>query len=196
MGIKGIIHNIFGHITNILVHKYWVMKYGREIGLCYWQLFKHDLSKFSPIEFKESVKFYKGESSPIPECKKYKGYSNAWQHHKGRNSHHYEYWTDYIDGELKAIPMPYNFVLELIADWMAAGRTYMGKSFTFEGQCGWWENKKKENPLIHPVTISLIDHFFNKKYTYKDMANFFKKCHYEIKREYIDNCNNINIYIE
>lgn len=155
------IKNVFGHLRNIVVHKFWVLYYGKQIGVSIWQLLKHDMSKFSPIEFYESVKYYQGTSSPIPPCKADQGYSEAWQHHKGRNPHHYEYWTDNYDSGTTLIPMPVKYVEEMLADWMAAGRTYMGNKFTFIGQANWWQNKKKTNPAIHPLTVALIDDFFD-----------------------------------
>lgn len=156
----GKIKKFFGHLRNIIVHKYWVYHYGKQIGVGTWRLLMHDISKFSPIEFWESVEFYQGTSSPIPPCKKANGFSKAWQHHKGRNPHHYEYWTDNYDAGTTLIPMPLYYLEELLADWMAAGRTYQGKSFTFEGQADWWKNKKAGNPAIHPLTITMIDAFF------------------------------------
>ena len=152
--------NFFGHLRNILVHKFWVMHYGRKIGVGFWQLFKHDLSKFSLIEFRESLKYYQGTSSPIPVCKSKNGYSEAWQHHKGRNPHHYEYWTDNYDSGMTLIPIPFKYVEELLADWFAAGRTYQGSNFSVAKQAVWWQAKKKTNMAIHPETIKLIDAFF------------------------------------
>lgn len=157
----GLIKNIFGHLRNICVHKFWVLYYGRKIGIGWWRLLMHDMSKFSPIEFRESVKYYQGTSSPIPVCKADQGYSEAWQHHKGRNPHHYEYWTDNYDSGTTLIPMPIEYVEEMLADWLAAGRTYTGKEFSFVKQAVWWQNKKKTNPAIHPLTIALIDEFFD-----------------------------------
>lgn len=151
----------FGHIRNILVHKYWVYYFGNKIGLSWWSCIMHDMSKFSPIEFFESVKYYQGTSSPIPVCKKINGYSKAWQHHKGRNPHHYEYWTDNYDTGMTLIPMPYECILEMIADWCAAGKTYQREDWTFESQCEWWRNKKRLNPSIHPLTIKVLDDFFD-----------------------------------
>ena len=57
--------NAFGHLRNILVHKYWVYYFGRKLGIGRWRLIKHDISKFSFTEFIESVKYYQGTSSPI-----------------------------------------------------------------------------------------------------------------------------------
>ena len=45
----------FGHIKNILVHKWWVFYYAYKFGIP-WRGFMHDWSKFHPIEFWESVK--------------------------------------------------------------------------------------------------------------------------------------------
>ena len=73
----------------------------------------HDWSKFHPVEFFESVKYYQGISSPIPFCKLVNGVSYAWQHHKGHNPHHYEYWVDNLDGGHPTYHlMPYEYVME------------------------------------------------------------------------------------
>ena len=151
------VKNSLGHLRNILVHKYWVFKYGGLFGVSLWRRLMHDMSKFSPTEFFESVKYYQGTSSPIPVCKKENGHSKAWQHHKGRNTHHYEYWTDNYDSGTTLIPMPFDCVMEMLSDWFAAGRTYQGKKFTFQGQYSWWEWKKSTKPAIHPTTVDLID---------------------------------------
>lgn len=153
-------NRLFGHLRNIIVHKYWVYQFGSMMGISSWRLLMHDISKFSPIEFWESVKYYQGTSSPIPACKKDKGYSNAWQHHKGHNPHHYEYWTDNYDTGMTLIPMPFECIEEMIADWCAAGITYSGDNWSLKSQREWWENKKEMNPSIHPETIHIIDAFF------------------------------------
>lgn len=135
--------NLFGHLRTILIHKWWVFYYCCQVGLI-WRGLVHDLSKFSPTEFWESVKYYdEGKGSPINKCKQINGYSKAWQHHKGRNTHHYEYWTDNYDNEIiSKIRMPKNDFLEMICDYMAAGRTYMGKNFSYQAEYDWWQNIK------------------------------------------------------
>ena len=148
-------NRFFGHLKNIIVHKYWVYHFGNMMGVNSWRLLMHDMSKFSPIEFWESVKYYQGTSSPIPACKKDKGYSKAWQHHKGRNPHHYEYWTDNYDSGTTYIEIPEKYVRELVADWLAAGRTYSGKGFTVDDELKWW-NDCKDSKFIHPNTKKRI----------------------------------------
>ena len=117
------IRKFFGHLKTVLVHKYWVLVYCRKLGIT-WRGLTHDLSKFSPVEFWESVRYWDGKTSPIVKCKADKGYSLAWQHHKGRNRHHYEYWVDNLDQGGTPIKMPWKDLLELIADYLGAGRAY------------------------------------------------------------------------
>lgn len=50
------IKNFFGHLNTVLIHKFWVFYYACKLGIV-WQCIVHDLSKFSSIEFFESVKF-------------------------------------------------------------------------------------------------------------------------------------------
>ena len=155
------IYKFFGHIRNILVHKWWVFHYACKFGIP-WRGFMHDWSKFHPTEFFESVKYYQGDSSPILFCKLVNGVSYAWQHHKGHNPHHYEYWVDNLDGGHPTYhPIPYEYVMELLADWFAAGRTYKGKSFKVLDEVEWWRWKKESIAIAEPTKM-FIDKFMNK----------------------------------
>lgn len=142
--------NIFKHFHKICTHKKWVFHYCRKAGIT-WRGIKHDLSKFSPTEFWESVRYYQGDSSPIDAAKKDKGWSKAWMHHKGRNSHHYEYWMDNFDFGGEALIMPFDDVLELLCDYLAAGRAYMGKGFSYTAEYQWWCGKQSKPLKMHPV---------------------------------------------
>lgn len=154
------LRSFFGHLRNIIVHKYWVFHYACKFGIP-WRGFMHDWSKFHPTEFFESVKYYQGDKSPIPVCKKENGVSLAWQHHKGHNPHHYEYWTDNYDGGTPTYhPMPYEYAMEMLADWFAAGRTYHGKDFNIMDEVDWWDNKKPTIALAEP-TKSFIELFMS-----------------------------------
>ena len=140
------IKNAWLHFKKICKHKYYVGKYCWKLGL-YKQGIMHDISKFSPVEFFESVKYYQGDRSPIDACKQENGYSMAWQHHKGRNLHHYEYWMDNFDNGGEALEMPKKYAFELICDYIGAGKAYMGKDFTYEKEYEWWLNKIANNNL-------------------------------------------------
>ena len=143
------------HFNKIITHKRWVMHYARKAGIT-WRGLKHDLSKFSPVEFWESVKYYQGNRSPIDACKEANGYSEAWLHHRGRNRHHYEYWTDNYDNGGMPLIMPYEDAVELICDYLAAGRAYMGPNFTYSAEYDWWKAKKAKPIMMHDITKLFI----------------------------------------
>ena len=147
--------NAWKHFKKICIHKKWVLYYCQKCGIT-WQGIKHDLSKFSPIEFFESAKYYQGTDSPINACKSKNGYSMAWFHHKGRNPHHYEYWVDNLDQGGQPIQMPFKYALELICDYLGAGRAYLGTDFTYQKEYEWWLNKIKQPVLMHPQTKAFI----------------------------------------
>ena len=162
--------SFFGHIRNILVHKWWVFYYACKFGIP-WRGFMHDWSKFHPTEFFESVKYYQGDSSPIPYCKLVNGVSYAWQHHKGHNPHHYEYWIDNFDkgyGKPTYHKIPYEYLMEMMADWFAAGRTYIGKDFTLQDEVNWWK-WKRESITIHPATLEWINEFMKDMEFWNDL---------------------------
>lgn len=147
--------NILGHLKKIIIHKWWVFVYSCKLGIPIQGLL-HDLSKFHPTEFFESVRYYQGNKSPIPVAKKENGYSKAWQHHKGVNKHHYEYWIDNNDDELVLIPIPFKYVLELLADWYGAARAYNGPDFNYLDELKWWIEKEPKITYMHPATKILI----------------------------------------
>ena len=149
------IKNTFRHFGKILKHKYWVFYYCCKAGIP-WRGIKHDMSKFSPIEFWESVRYYQGTRSPIDACKEAKGYSKAWLHHKGRNRHHYEFFIDNLDNGGTALQMPFEDALELICDYLGAARAYLGKEFSFQKEWEWWLNKSNKSLFMHPHTKAFI----------------------------------------
>lgn len=136
------------HFKKICTHKKWVFKYCRLFGIT-WRGIKHDMSKFSPVEFLESIQYYTGTHSPIDECKKVNGYSKAWLHHKGRNDHHYEHWQDNFDKGGEPIRMPYEQSVEMLCDYLGAARAYLGDKFTYQGEFEWFCNKLNNNVAMH-----------------------------------------------
>lgn len=150
---------VLQHFKLITTHKAYVFKNCVKARL-YWRGIKHDISKYSPTEFFESVKYFTGTDSPINACKKAKGWSKAWMHHKGRNSHHFEYYIDNINGEQVAIQMPFKDAAELICDYLGAGQAYMKKDFSYEKEYNWWQKRKENLGLIHNQTKIFIDIVF------------------------------------
>ena len=152
------VKNTILHLKKIRTHRRWVRRYCFMAGL-YWQGLTHDLSKYSPSEFWESVNYYQGTSSPILACKKDKGYSMAWFHHRGRNKHHWEYWVDDFDHGMIPKLMPERYAIEMFCDFLAAGRAYMGQDYTRQKEYDWWKEKRKIY-VMHPTIRDFIDTCF------------------------------------
>lgn len=143
----------FLHFHTVNKHRFKVFLLCLRAGIP-WRGFVHDLSKYSPTEFLEGVKYFSGNKSPITNCKMVNGYSKAWLHHKGRNKHHYQYWYDY-ETKVKAPIIPYKYFVEMVCDTMAAGMVYQGKKWRKEYQLEYWL-RTKEYTKIHPKMEKLL----------------------------------------
>lgn len=141
------------HFKTITKHKFLVMKHCFQVGL-YWRGLMHDLSKYSPTEFLPGAKYYQGTRSPNIAEREENGYSKAWIHHKGRNRHHFEYWTDLNlrTKKYEPVPMPTVFVVEMCMDRIAACKTYRGKAY-HQGDALAYLNRENSVPLMHPETL-------------------------------------------
>lgn len=173
--------NAFKHFRKICIHKYWVFHYCWRAGIPVQGLM-HDLSKFSPTEFFESVKYYQGTSSPIEACKKANGWSAAWLHHKGRNKHHYEYWQDNFDNGTVHLEMPMKYKKEMLCDFLGAGRAYYGKSFSYEKELNWWKVKTSRPLAMNKNDIAFIEKYMNLLCEYENKGNI-KEVFNLIKKE-------------
>lgn len=123
--------NLWKHFKTITKHKLLVMDGCFKVGL-YWQGLTHDMSKYSPTEFFNGVRYFQGYRSPISAEREDKGYSEAWMHHKGRNKHHYEYWTDMNleTRQYESRPMPRKYLVEMVMDRRAASMNYQKEEYT------------------------------------------------------------------
>ena len=160
MNTKITLKKIIGHLRTVHLHRKWVRYFCFKFGL-YKQGLLHDLSKYGITEFAESAKYFQGNKSPIEARKAAYGYSIAWQHHKGHNPHHWEYWIDNIGTyENKPIMIPQQYVIEMICDWVGAGIVYSGNKPNY--------NKPYTEPMdyyiahcneriFHPVTKREIE---------------------------------------
>lgn len=169
---------IIKHFALVSRHRRQVLINCSKCGLFFRGLV-HDLSKYSPAEFFESARYYQGNRSPIGVCRRDKGMSLAWLHHKGKNPHHIEYWFDEECGEHPL--MPYEFAVECICDKLAATKTYAGGKFTPDMPMLHWI-KYGSRVSGNPKTLAFIERVFsdlsergeravlNKKYMKKTYA--------------------------
>lgn len=132
-------------------HIAYVQEAGRIIGVFETQLEIHDRSKWSEAEFPGYALHFKGGGAPDK-------FASAWLNHIHENKHHWQHWL-FPDGytpkgsrvENGAVLMPLNYVQEMIADWMGAGRTYTG---SWDMKDWLWENIPKIR--VHSETAEAL----------------------------------------
>lgn len=144
--------NAIAHFKTITKHRHQVIKHCFRAGIGFQGLF-HDLSKYLPEEFIVGAMHYQGDRSPNEGEREDYGFSKAWMHHKGRNKHHFEYWTDYNPQTrlMSPVRMPRKYVVEMFCDRVAAGKIYKKEKYTDSSPLEYFEGGRKRR-IIHPVT--------------------------------------------
>lgn len=145
------------HFKTITRHRHKVIVHCAKAGIL-WQGLRHDLSKYTPTEFIPGVRFCTGTRSPNEGEREVYGYSLAWMHHKGRNRHHFEYWTDYNPKtkRVEPIKMPLRFVVEMFCDRVAASKIYQGDKYKPDSALRYFINGKSHR-IIHPEASDLLE---------------------------------------
>ena len=152
MGVK------WKHFKTVCKHKQVVFRECWACGIG-WQGIVHDLSKFTRTEFSPSAKYFQGNRSPIEAEKDDCGYSFAWLHHKGCNPHHWEYWIDFGNqGQIIADRIPKKYVIEMLCDWIGAGKVYAKGKWTQSDPLDYY-NKVRAGRYFHPETEQVIVRF-------------------------------------
>lgn len=173
---------LFSHLRVVSRHRRLVFVHALKCGIPLRGLL-HDLSKYHPEELFESVRFFRGNRSPLGACRRETGVSRAWLHHKGRNKHHTEYW---VDPECPEPPrMPYVYLVECICDKLAATKVYNGKNYNTSMPLAHFEKyglcvptNERNNRFIHEVFTDLKAHgekyILNKRYLKEKYAEIFR----------------------
>lgn len=145
------------HFVTITKHRHMVIRHCAKAGIL-WQGLRHDLSKYSPTEFLAGARFYQGDRSPTEMERREYGYSAAWMHHKGRNRHHFEYWTDYNykTRRIEAVEMPLKYVKEMFCDRVAAGKIYQGDKYTNDNPIEYFLRGSAKTAM-HEKTAELLE---------------------------------------
>ena len=170
-----------GHFITITKHRHLVICHCFKSGIGFQGLF-HDLSKYSPREFCSGAKYYAGTKSPNEEERQIYGYSKAWLHHKGRNRHHFEYWTDYNPETkmLTPIEMPLKYTVEMFCDRVAASKVYQGKNYKKEHPEEYFQRAKGKR-FINQKTSNLLESWLHmlsergEEETFKHIKEYYKK---------------------
>lgn len=150
-------NKIWNHFKTITKHRNKVLVHCFRAGIPLQGLM-HDLSKYSLYEFYYGYKFYQGTRSPHEGERETYGFSYAWMHHKGRNKHHFEYWSDYDYKTRKPVPvrMPIKYVKEMFCDRVAASKIYMKDKY-HDGAPYEYFLKGKKTRSIHQDTSDLLE---------------------------------------
>ena len=150
------IRKAWNHFKTICKHKAVVYRECKACGIM-WQGIVHDLSKYSPSEFLPSALYFQGNRSPIEKEKEEIGYSKAWLHHKGHNPHHWEYWTDFgNNGEIIVIKIPSEYVIEMVCDWIGAGKVYSKKAWSQSEPLNYYKKVRAGRHFHHETEELLV----------------------------------------
>lgn len=147
------------HFRTITKHRHAVILHCFRAGIGFQGLF-HDLSKYSPTEFIPGAIYYQGTRSPNEGEREVAGFSKAWMHHKGRNKHHFEYWTDYdhMTKKMQGMPMPDKYIKEMFCDRVAASKIYQGSNYSNDSSLKYFEwGRDRRATLIHEETSRKLE---------------------------------------
>ncbi|MCI8734571.1 MAG: catalase [Clostridia bacterium] len=171
--------HVVKHFLTVCRHRRAVRKLCFKCGL-FRQGLAHDLSKFSWAEFWSGAKYYQGNRSPQAREREVSGYSAAWLHHKGRNKHHFEYWTDFADGRRVFVEMPPKYFAEMLCDRIAASKIYLKDKYTDSSPLEYF-NAKTDKEGMNPKSCELLEYFLTmlkekgEKQTLKELKKFVKE---------------------
>ena len=166
------LQRFWGHLKTVNSHRRLVRKLCFKLGFI-WRGLTHDLSKYSIVEFFRGVRYYTGKRSPHVGERADNGYSAAWLHHKARNKHHPEYWVDIINGLPTPVEMPFEYIIEMFCDRIAASKTYLKDKYTDSSALNYYISHKDENPM-HPKTREKIEFYL------KHLAEKGEDCTFEM----------------
>lgn len=172
--------HFFKHLHTVCKHRRQVRKNCFKAGLIRQGL-THDLSKFSAKEFWRGAKYYQGNRSPQARERELFGYSSAWLHHKGRNKHHFEYWTDVgKDGVPVCVEMPAKYFAEMVCDRVGASKVYKGKDYSDSCPLEYYLSRN-DKAVMHPKTAENLEYFLTllaekgEKEMFKQLKIFVKE---------------------
>ncbi len=157
---------------------------------------EHDLSKFNDDEF-AIYKYATGKGSPHDVARAELGYSPSWIHHKARNQHHWEYWTDFNEAKpngdgtftivCRCVKMPYDRVVEMFCDFVGAGKAYDKGDWTVKTPIEYWNKKCEGQRAMHKDSEQLIKKLLttlSEKNSLEDFVEWYNKNKEELETNY------------
>lgn len=121
----------------------------------YCQGIFHDMSKYMPREFLVGCRYYQGFQSPNNAERQAKGYSAAWLHHKGRNKHHFEYWTEFNGKTYVPLEIPIKYLKESFCDRIAACKVYLKQQYTPKSPLNYYLENNTDS-ILFPTSAKVL----------------------------------------
>lgn len=126
----------------------------------------HDLSKWRPDEFVPYARFF--YAKPRRDATGYykptdtgdAAFDFAWLLHQKRNPHHWQWWLlPEDDGGVKVLAMPHRFRLEMVCDWVGAGKAqgFFSPPDDPYRETRAWYIKNKDKMQLHPDTRRWVE---------------------------------------
>lgn len=153
------------YLKYVIKHKWFVMIECFKRGL-YWRGIMHDMSKFKPDEFIPYANYFYGNGGNIKKGRDSTGYYKptdtgdkafdfAWLLHQKRNRHHWQWWVLPEDnGGVKVLEMTHEYKLEMLCDWIGAGKA-QGKISPKNDPLAetriWWKANNHKMQLHHNI---------------------------------------------
>lgn len=114
----------------------------------------HDQSKYDDEEYLPYCAYFYGKKTPEVE----EEFNKAWLHHQHNNPHHWQHWLlREDDGGSIAVEMPFEYVIEMIADWWAFSWKKDNLLEIFD-----WYDENKSKMVLHPNTQKLVEDILDK----------------------------------
>lgn len=142
------------YLKYVVRHRWFVFVECLKLGVI-WRGLMHDLSKFLPSEWFPYADYFYGKKlgkghDTAKELRE-EAFDIAWLKHIHRNKHHWQYWRlREDDGGTKLIPIPSQYVKEMLADWRGAGRA---QGFD---KLGLWYEKNYRKIEMHRESRDLL----------------------------------------
>lgn len=117
---------------------------------------KHDDSKYDTDEYYPYCEYFYGNNKNTKET--LENFDYAWLHHQHNNPHHWQHWLlREDDGGMKALEMPYEYVIEMICDWWA----FSWKNNNLYEIFNWYANNTEKHQF-HDNTKKQVEEILDK----------------------------------
>lgn len=163
------------YLRYLILHKWYVAQECWRRNL-WFRAIVHDWSKFLPSEFIPYARYFYGKwpvamefhgdarnhiLNGIYQEQVNRDFDVAWLKHQHRQPHHWQHWVLREDsGALKVLEMPYACCMEMVSDWIGAGRAI--NPHTPDPNDPFRETRKwylanKDKMQLHPTTRKMVE---------------------------------------